>query len=51
MKSRGLTFEYEIVDTDSETLHVTGYSKHICITRAGHVATIPESWRQWGEQG
>lgn len=49
MKSRGLTFAYEIVLTATRDLLVTGYSKHICITHEGKVTTIPESWRKWGD--
>ncbi len=49
MKSRGLTFAYEIVATDSSDLLVTGFSKHICITHSGQVARLPDEWRAWGE--
>jgi acyl-CoA thioester hydrolase len=49
MKSRSLTFAYEIVDADSGDLHVTGFSKHICITHDGRVTTIPPEWREWSE--
>lgn len=48
MKSRTLTFGYEIVDADSKDVLVTGYSKHICITHTGQVTRIPEIWRGWG---
>lgn len=47
MQSRGLTFEYEIVDAESGELHVTGYTKHVCVTSDGRVAAIPASWREW----
>jgi acyl-CoA thioester hydrolase len=47
MKSRALTFAYEIVDSTTGDLHVTGYSKHICITHEGQVAKIPAEWRAW----
>lgn len=47
MKSRGLTFSYEIVNAAAE-LCVTGSSKHICITHNGEVARLPETWRAWG---
>lgn len=47
MKSRALTFAYEIVDSTAGDLHVTGFSKHICITHAGQVAKIPAEWRAW----
>lgn len=48
MRSRGLTFEYELVDADTRERLVTGCSKHICITHDGQVTTIPDDWRQWG---
>lgn len=47
MKSRSITFHYEIVDTQSGQQHVTGYSKHICITHDGKIARLPETWRAW----
>ena len=47
MKSRSLTFNYEIVDADSGDVLVTGFSRHICITHDGQVARIPDSWRAW----
>lgn len=47
LKSRGLTFSYEIVDSDQKDLLVVGSTKHICITHQGQIARLPESWRQW----
>lgn len=47
LKSRSLVFNYEIVDAETDKLFVTGFSKHICITHEGHVARIPEPWREW----
>ncbi len=47
MKSRGLTFAYEIVDTATGALLVTGSTKHICITHEGKVTTIPPEWKAW----
>ena len=47
MKSRGMTFNYEIVDADSGETLVTGFSKHICVTKEGKIAKIPEGWRGW----
>jgi len=49
MKSRALTYQYEVIDTDTREVLVTGISKHICITREGRVAKIPDEWRQWIE--
>ena len=48
MKSRGLAFAYEIIDTQSRDILVEGLSKHICITHEGQVARLPETWREWG---
>jgi acyl-CoA thioester hydrolase len=48
MKSRSLTFMYEIMDSETREVLVTGYSKHICITHDGRVARLPDSWRAWG---
>lgn len=50
MKSRALTFNYEIVDEVSGELIVTGFSKHVCVTRDGSVATIPAAWRAWSDK-
>lgn len=47
MKSRGLTFAYEIVDAGNNKTLVTGSSKHICITHEGKVTHVPEEWRAW----
>lgn len=49
MKSRSLTFMYEIMDGATREISVTGYSKHICITHDGRVARLPDAWRVWGE--
>lgn len=49
MQSRAITFGYEIVEADSHTLFVSGFSKHICITHDGRVTKLPEAWRAWGE--
>lgn len=48
LKSRTVTFEYEIVDAESRETLVTGLSKHICITHDGRVSTLPQEWREWG---
>ena len=48
MKSRSLTFTYEIIDADTRDQHVTGFSKHICITHDGQIARLPDTWHAWG---
>ena len=47
VKSRGLTFAYEIRDAQRDELLVNGWTKHICIDREGNVSRIPEAWRDW----
>jgi acyl-CoA thioester hydrolase len=49
MQSRGIAFNYEIVNTESGELLVNGFSKHICATHDGKIARIPEEWRDWGK--
>ncbi len=50
MKSRSVTFGYEIVDAESRETLVTGTSKHICIEKSGKVVPIPMEWRAWGQE-
>ncbi len=50
MGSRGLTFAYEVVNAETGEIHVTGTTKHICITHEGKVAKLPAEWRAWGEE-
>ncbi len=47
IKSRKVTFAYEIVAAETNALFATGYTKHICINRQGKVTKIPEHWRQF----
>lgn len=51
VKSRKVTFNYEIVNAQSGALFATGYSKHICIDRQGRVAQIPDEWRNFMSRG
>ena len=51
VKSRKVTFGYEIVDAETDILFANGYTRHICIDRAGTVAQIPPEWRQFMSQG
>ncbi len=51
LKSRSVHFGYEIVDTESGQVCVTGYSKHICITHDGQVTRIPEDWLSAVKEG
>ncbi|MCU0477025.1 MAG: acyl-CoA thioesterase [Anaerolineae bacterium] len=45
MGSRGLTWGYDISDAQTGVQHVTGQTKHICITADGRVARLPDHWR------
>lgn len=44
LKSRTLTFAYEIRDDETGELCVTGETGHICLTHAGRPARFPDSW-------
>lgn len=47
VKSRQITFGYEIVDAASGAMLVQARTKHICVDRAGKVAIIPHKWRDF----
>ena len=49
VQSRGMTFNYEIVDAGSGELLVTGFTKHICIEPNGKIVRVPEQWRDWAK--
>jgi acyl-CoA thioester hydrolase len=50
VKSRQITFGYEVVETETGDLLATARSKHICVDGQGRVTTIPARWRQlWGD--
>ena len=46
LKSRQITFGYEIVNAASGARLVKAQSGHICINRAGAIIRIPEVWRR-----
>ncbi len=46
LKSRTITFGYEIIDADSGTVCVTGQTKHVCIDQSGTAVRIPAGWLQ-----
>lgn len=47
VRSRSMTFEYEIRDEASGDLLVSGTTKHICLDKTGKIAQIPPHWRDW----
>jgi acyl-CoA thioester hydrolase len=46
LRSRQLTFGYEIVNAQNGTLLVTGKSELVCTDQQGRVTRIPEVWRK-----
>lgn len=46
-RSRTILFEYEIRESETNELRVIGTSKHICLTREGQIARIPNDWQKW----
>ena len=46
LRSRQLTFGYEIVNASTSAVLVTGTSEHVCIDRQGNLVRIPEPWRR-----
>ena len=46
LKSRQITFGYEIANAASGLLLVQAMSEHVCINRKGSVIRIPAGWRQ-----
>jgi len=51
VKSRSITFEYEVIDTESGQTLVTGQTKHICLTHDGKTARFSPEWRQRWSKG
>jgi acyl-CoA thioester hydrolase len=45
-RSRSITFGYEIADSKTEVVHVTGQTRHICINHSEQVARLPDAWLQ-----
>ena len=50
LKSRRITFDYEILNPATGDVHCTAYVRLICTDATGQVRRIPQSWiDQWGE--
>lgn len=47
MRSRTLTFNYEIVDEALDETLATGFTRHICLDLEGKPTRIPEKWLLW----
>ena len=46
LRSRQLTFGYEIVNASTGAALVTATSEHLCLDRQGNVIRIPDHWRK-----
>ncbi|MBN1122890.1 MAG: acyl-CoA thioesterase [Anaerolineae bacterium] len=44
VRSRGMTFGYEIVNTETGQRLVTARTKHICVDHNGTVCRLPHDW-------
>ncbi|MBN1197568.1 MAG: acyl-CoA thioesterase [Candidatus Aminicenantes bacterium] len=44
VRSRGMEVSYEVVDSDSGDLLVTGNTRHVSTDRSGRVVRIPDEW-------
>jgi acyl-CoA thioester hydrolase len=44
IRSRSVTFAYQIVDSESRAILVTGTTRLICLDREGRVHRIPQGW-------
>jgi len=45
VKSRKITFAYEVFDVDSGNILVRAWTRHICVNTQGQVTKIPEKWQ------
>jgi acyl-CoA thioester hydrolase len=41
LRSRGLRFEYKVLEAAGRTVLVEGYTRHVCIDHSGQVMRIP----------
>ncbi len=46
LRSRKITFAYEVVKDSTGEVLAVGHTKHICTDKAGHVRTIPKEVRE-----
>ena len=46
LRSRALTFGYEVAHAQTGVLFATGQSRHVCVTREGHLITLPAELRR-----
>jgi acyl-CoA thioester hydrolase len=46
LRSRKITFAYEVVKDSTGEVLAVGHTKHICIDKMGHVRSIPKEVRE-----
>lgn len=44
LRSRGITFAYEVVRAEDGQVLVTGRTAHICVDRSGQARRLPDAW-------
>lgn len=50
VKSRSLTFSYEVIDPDNDDVLCTGYTRHLCTDDTGKPRRFPPEWKALIEQ-
>ncbi len=46
VKSRKISFSYTVLDAETGQKLATGVTRHICMTRDGKTARLPDRWRK-----
>jgi len=46
VRSRGLTFAYEVIKGETSQILARGWTKHVCVDGKGKVRTIPQDMRK-----
>ena len=46
VRSRQVTFRYEVIDTEKGAILAEAFTKLICLNAEGQVIPMPEKWRQ-----
>jgi acyl-CoA thioester hydrolase len=46
VKSRKVSFSYTVLDAETGQKLATGVTRHICMTRDGRTARLPDKWRK-----
>jgi acyl-CoA thioester hydrolase len=47
VRSRAMTIQYEVLDSETRQRLATGFSRHICVDRDKRAVRIPERWRRF----